>query len=709
MGKHINHRKRLITRLPVLYVLIIILALSFSHLELGDMSCTLEAAGAQDISKSENTGRGSTYTYERIHAMHGSSLAGGVAYDNFDEDIYQEIVVVEGSSQGRTTLIDFNTATGNFTSNLLWWDPNGALVAVGVGELDNSHQGPEIVVGGFSGNLTILYYDGTIPARNITIWNTSIKNGTETNISVHNDIFGLAIGDITDEFDGNEIAVADANTQFVYIVGYGNNGWANISIPLNDSPRNVIAGEFDMSRPGQELLVLCLNGTVYEVAHEASQWSIIELFKDTDTPFTAVLDDFNGSHPGNEIILTGLSWDTTLIWGSGSSWFNETIWRAPGALEGIAYGDFDHNHDGSELCLTGYSNTAVMLYETETGWYDELIYYDPDPLQTELNGVAITDFYPLNPGSDLLIIGYSGKVRMLTFQQPDFELVVSSSIRTVTAGNFDSMMISIDVVSGYNSNVDLSLSGVPPACTYDFSRSILIPSPEPDSGKDRSVLTIYTSANTPPGTYNLTIFGEGASDILDGKLIRSVNITLNVNDFQLKISPGAIIINLYQVQYAEFDVKIISLNQFNDMVTLRIPETFLSSPEVQGVLEISITPTTVKAGESAVVNVTVIPKLTKDTKFEIPIHGTTSALDTGHTQEMVLSTEYNAPKDDSEAFPMNQYIAVILLVVVFIIIFISMVKRMRDISRASEKRMQEREMQARKGHTGRDYKRRRNY
>jgi hypothetical protein len=633
-----------------------------------------------------------------------------VAYDNFDEDIYQEIVVVEGSSQGRTTLIDFNTATGNFTSNLLWWDPNGALVAVAVGELDSSHQGPEIVVGGFSGNLTILNYDGTIPAQNITIWNTSIKNVTEDNISVYNDIFGLAIGDITDEFDGNEIAVADANTQYVYIVGHGNNGWVNISIPLNDSPRNIITGEFDTSHPGQELLVLCLNGTVYEVAHESSQWSVIELFKDTDTPFTAVIDDFNGSHPGNEIIITGLSWDTTLLWGSGSTWYNETIWRAPGALEGIAYGDFDHLHDGSELCLTGYSNTAVMLYETDTGWYDELIYFDPDPLQTELNGVAITDFYPHNPGTDLLIIGYSGKVHMLTFQPPDFELVVSSSIRSVTAGNFDSMMISLEVVSGYNSNVELSISGVPPACTYDFSRSTLIPSTEPDSGKDSSLLTIYTSTNTPPGTYNLNIVGEGVSDNLDGGLVRSVNITLDVNDFQLEISPGGIIINLYQRQYVKFDVKIIPLNQFNDTVTLQIPETYLSSPDIQGVLEISITPSAVKVGETAVVNITVIKKLKKDTKFEIPIHGTSSGLDTGHAHEITFGTMYNAPKDDSEAFPMNQYIAVILLVVVFLIIFISMVKRMRDISRASEKRRQERELEARQGHTpGKDFKRRRNY
>ena len=161
-----------------------------------------------------------------------------------------------------------------------------------------------------------------------------------------------------------------------------------------------------------------------------------------------------------------------MLWGAGMTWFNKTLWNAPGALEGITYNDFDDLHDGKELCVTGYSNTAVMLYETETGWYNEIIYHDPDPLQTELNGASATDFYEPNSGHELLLIGFTGPVWMLTFRPPDFKLNTTLSSKSVVAGEFATYSINLEIISSYNSSIELILENLPFGCTFNFSKSM---------------------------------------------------------------------------------------------------------------------------------------------------------------------------------------------------------------------------------------------
>ncbi len=636
----------------------------------------------------------STYMAREIHRIHGSSLAGGIGYGNFDSDAYQELIVIGGSQNGRVTLIDYNETTSDFDSEILWWDPDGGLVDIAVGELDSAHPGPEIIVGGFSGNLSLLYYNEGSGTTNVTIWNTSRQNENTFKL---NHIFGLAIGDIDARYPGNEIAVADAATMNVYILINTGTAWTSLEVPLADMPRNVYIGDFDRAYPGDELLVLCVNGLVYRVAFDTDQgqWSALEVFKDVNAGMSAVIDDFNSSHPGSEVVIAGLSWNTTLIWGSGSTWFNKTLWHANGALEGMAYGDFDKLHDGKELCITGYSNTAVMLYETGSGWYNEMIFYDPDPLQTELNGALVVDFSGPNNLTDLLIIGFTGKVWILTFVPPDFELTVLVPSNTVRAGEFATFRLDLEIYSSYSSDVVLDLTGLPPECTYDLSRSILAPKHVGDDGgtdTSNSVLTVYTSSDTPPGTYNLTITGTSLDD--DRKSM--INLTLTITpipppqNFRLKVTPEIVNLNLSSDErFARFTVGIIPENMFNDPVTLYLDEKTINTLKLYDGINYTITWDVIYPGDYADINISISDPEAFDfgdddpgqIKLTLIVRGKNAAqgLDqsVGFTLN-ILSTEDRDvdDRDEKELLHSDDRIAIgVIVVIIFILVFILIHKR----------------------------------
>jgi hypothetical protein len=646
-------------------------------------------------------GRASTYNSSEIFKVHGGSLAGALVTGDFDDDEYQEVVVVGGSSEGNTNLIDYNLENDTFDSQLLWWDPNGGLIDVTVGELDGSNTVPEILVGGYSGNLTQIEYNGPGNVVNKTIWNTTLQDGNSLRL---NHIFGIAIGEVDDRFAGNEIAVVDAATFFIYLLANDSGTWVESKVPLGDLPRSVMIGEFDATHIGQEALVMCVNGTVYKVALETNpySWSVVELFKDTKTPFSAVFDDFNASHPGNEVIMTGLSWNTTMLWGSGDAWYNKTIWTAPGALEGIVYGDFDHLHAGPELCITGYSNTAVMLYETPTGWYNELIYTDPDPLQTELNGVVLGDFYAHNPGDELIIIGFTGKIRQLFFEPPDFKLFSPSISKTVIADDFATFQIGLVISSGYSSEVQLSVTGVPPESTYNFSRSIITPTQGDSQDILSSVLTIDTSTATPTGIYDLKITGTSAED----NRKRFVNLSLTVfphpdpQDFQLSVTPASKSLNISREQYiVEFEINIIPIALFDDTVDLYLDEVDLNNPDFKNYIEYSITPNPIRPDEKAVINISISKELKRSINFKLTIHGSNSAMALEHSQEVNLNIIYyeepDKPDNGDQDDGLHQWVGLGLMVIVIIVITGFLLKRMRDISRheqaVRERRLQERQ------------------
>ncbi len=644
--------------------------------------------------KSESGTRSSTYSAYDLHTIHGGSLAGGVGSGNFDMDKYQELVFVGGSSEGRTVLLDYNLTNNVFDSHLLWRDPNGGLIDIVVDELDQIHPGPEILVAGYSGNLTMIRFYSYNKVEDEIIWQSARQNN---DTSKRNPIFGLAAGDFDSRYPGPEIIIADAKTYFVYVLVNDNEIWVEHSIPVDDLPRKALVGDFDQTFPGNELLVTCVNGSVYRIAQQAGQWHKKLIYKDSNSPMSLVIDDFNITHKGHEVIIAGLSRNATLIWGSGEEWYNTIIWQAPGALEGIAFGEFDELHKGNELVIAGYSSTAVMLYETAKGWYNELIFYDPNPLQTELNGALVTDFYPDHIGSELLVVGFTGNVTMLIFEPPNYKLSTTSDTKTIIAGEFTTFRIAMRVFSGYNNSIILSVTGLPEDAEYSFSTSILKPYYTNGQDLSSSVLTVETSPKTIPGTYNISIIGTGDPDDIKNTLALTLIILPQPKepDFIVKNSVHSLELNLSQGKYSSiFEVNIIPLNGFNGFVELYVPETYLSSNDVKEILNIEFKPSKINSGDTALVFLNVSEDLKDSKKFIIPIYGENKTLGIDRNTKINFNVTYFKDKGtngEENKFELNPIIPIIMLSLVLIIIFIFLITRMRALSRTQDKDSYQRE------------------
>jgi hypothetical protein len=654
------------------------------------------------------TTRASTYTDHDIYTIHGGSLAGGMVSGDLDSDDSDEIILVGGSSEGRVVMLDYNKTSGDFDPEILWWDPNGALMDLAVADVDTSTQGSEIIVGGFSGNLSILSYSSPKNVQNKTIWNTTFQSNT----SEFTNIFGLAAGDFEPATAGLEIAVADAATNYLYVLSNKNNKWDDERIPLDDIPRNVYVGDFDGSYSGAELLVICVNGSVYRIARDDNDWDSHLIFKDSRAPMSAVIDDFNSTHPGLEVIISGLSRNATLLWGSGQAWNNYQIWAAPGALEGMAYGEFDALHPGKELIIAGYSNTAVMLYEPKTnepsfGWYTETIFYDPNPLQTELNGAVVSDFYPEHDGTELALIGFTGNVTMLMFEPPGFKLSTTSSDKTVTVGEFTTFQISMVTTSGYNKSVKLTVSGMPDDVDYSFSRTTLIPSGTSGPDTSSAVLTIDTFDETESEEYTITVTGKGVDDNLENSidLKLTINPGLDQPDFEIVLKNESLyIIELPEKNYrVEIKVGIAPINNFDGNVELFVPEEVLTSPEFIDNIQVTIEPKNISIDDTATVEIFVSDpdKITETLNLTLPLHGIHQPSSLERSKNIPFRIEFekvppdgNGKENGDDEIPFNQMLSMILLIVVILIMLVFVITRIR-IQAAREQKYLEQKRQER--------------
>jgi uncharacterized membrane protein len=108
----------------------------------------------------------------------------------------------------------------------------------------------------------------------------------------------------------------------------------------------------------------------------------------------------------------------------------------------------------------------------------------------------------------------------------DFGISVSPTSQTVNQGQNIGYGVTVSASGGFTGLVNLSITGVPTGASATFNPSSL-------QGSGLSSLAIVPGANTPGGTYTLTITGTS------GPLVRSATATLTilVPDFSLSSSP----------------------------------------------------------------------------------------------------------------------------------------------------------------------------
>jgi hypothetical protein len=124
-------------------------------------------------------------------------------------------------------------------------------------------------------------------------------------------------------------------------------------------------------------------------------------------------------------------------------------------------------------------------------------------------------------------------------QAPDFRIDVSPASGTSTQGETASFSVNVVGLNGFNSQVSLSLSGLPAGVGGTFS----VQSSVPDFS---STLMLNIPANSPTGSFTLTITGSG------GGLSRVANVVLVINaapiqtTTQTATSPSGSLMNMLQ-------------------------------------------------------------------------------------------------------------------------------------------------------------------
>src|SRR5271165_4821519 len=93
----------------------------------------------------------------------------------------------------------------------------------------------------------------------------------------------------------------------------------------------------------------------------------------------------------------------------------------------------------------------------------------------------------------------------LTVTPSDFILTASPPTVTVAQGSAGNTTVESTLLGAFNSAVTLSASGMPPGTTVSFN-----PNPIPAPGGGTSTMTIMVGANTPLGSYPITVTGNGA-------------------------------------------------------------------------------------------------------------------------------------------------------------------------------------------------------
>jgi uncharacterized membrane protein len=531
----------------------------------------------------------STFIASNILNQPGGSLAGGIDIGDPDNDGTDEVIVVGGSGErGAVTVIDYNETRTGWDTPTIWIDSQ-ALVDVVISDLDPNEDGAEVVVGGYSRNITILFWHGGLSTPRVHTIDTLPQQ-----------IFGMAAGDLNTSHSGMELAVVDGKTPdlVIYQSSDSPDAWEKHTIQFNESLRNVHIGEFDPLHEGDELIVLSSNGSIYSVMHNPdNSWDIEWIWQDSDNLLDAAIGDADLRYEGNEIIVVGLSRNATMLRKTAADeWVTTSLWTAPGGLEGIDIGNFDPSTEQNEIAIGGYSRTVVMLSLENDNWLSKEVYRDPESSQSELNGVVIGEFHSAHQGNEVMVVGASGVTTLLEFEHPEFTISTPTYSKSIKAAESVVFTIVIGTVSSFQGTVDLAVDS-----SLDYSLA-----PTSVDAPGTSTLTVNSNESTPLGTYLINMTASSGSELK--QITLSVTVTSSDKpDFNLEVTPTALEIerlpkgssddsNIYDASTGSVKITIESISGFNNNVELNL--TGLTS-NFEGTFNID----EILPGESAELNI----------------------------------------------------------------------------------------------------------
>jgi hypothetical protein len=234
----------------------------------------------------------------------GAKLERVIVGDIDNDGRPSEVLVL--AQDGRVAVI---TGAASKWNAKVVWKHRGGLIGAAIGDLDTSHQGSEILVGGSGGVVEMIYPDNL---QHMTVF--------DKGVSIH----GLVIGDAMQSVLGNELLAVDNSGQAFIIYRIGKN------------------------------------------------WRSEEIFKDSGRLRDAIIAGLDINHPENEICVVGSSGHANLLWEEGGNWQHETIWKSARGFGRIACEKVEAVGKDFVVVIAGDSGEAILLERGKGGWKGKL-------------------------------------------------------------------------------------------------------------------------------------------------------------------------------------------------------------------------------------------------------------------------------------------------------------------------------------------------
>jgi len=384
--------------------------------------------------------------------LHGAAIGNLLAENPGDE-----LVVTSFTDKGVanvTVLTNRSAAEGGGWNATVVWQSIGHVRKAMFADIDPTHPGDELFVVDKSGNLTMIYQQGS-GFFSKHLWTDPGTPGLSR----------LTIGDADN--DGElEILVGGDSNNVGFVERKPSGEWVGKVIFTDvDKIRGVAVGDLDPNHPGNEVASYGYSARLNMLTpdkNKPGEWKARLLFKDVARGHDLAVGEFDSQHDGVELLMSGFSKNMTMV----------------AQYDDITQPDFGISADKQIKTIPAGDSVSFNITVTSAGGFNEPVYLE---LESPVEGISLSGF-------ESQTVKGSGTARLTLDVDDSFTpSTINLKLNAYGAGMSKALTLSLEVKEGMSYINVVSVS--PEDGAHDVSTDDLEIEVEFDGTLNSSTLT----------------------------------------------------------------------------------------------------------------------------------------------------------------------------------------------------------------------------